>query len=273
MSGLGLTFLRRGGLSHPTAGSDYIKFADAEVLRVLIANGVSYDGVGVTKDDAARVTTFGTWFKGNTSVQSFDEIEYFTGLKSIAQDAFSGCTSLYFENLRTPTIESIGRNAFFGVKIKEYSDMSNLKSLPNADTTPSTFGDKSILERIVLPSVATIPAYTLYQYINLQEIVIPEGVQVIGGSAFRGCQALKGITLPSTINNIGSRILAYNEGMEYCIILAVTPPTSSSAESFAQNKANKYPIYVPDESVTAYQSANNWTSLASRIKPLSEFNG
>ena len=273
MSGLGLTFLRRGNLAHPTAGSDYIKFADEAVFNVLMANGVSSDGVGITKDDAAMVTSFKTWFKGNTSVQSFDEIELFTGLISIDQDAFYGCTSLYFENLKTPTIESIGRNAFYGVKVKEYSDMSSLKSLPNADTTPSTFGDKAYLERIVLPSVASIPAYTLYTYVKLQEIIVPEGVQSIGGSAFRGCSALEGITLPSTITDIGSRILAYNDAMKYCIILAVTPPTSSTAESFAQNGSSKYPIYVPDGSVDLYKNANNWTSLASRIKPLSEFQG
>ena len=52
MSGLGLIFLRRGGQSHPTAGSDYIKFADAEVYRILMEKGVSahhqYDDTTVT---------------------------------------------------------------------------------------------------------------------------------------------------------------------------------------------------------------------------------
>lgn len=34
---------------------------------------------------------------------------------------------------------------------------------------------------------------------------------------------------------------------------------------------NDCPIYVPDESVDAYMTATNWSELADRIKPMSEF--
>lgn len=123
MAGLGLIFLRRGGQAHPTAGSDYILSAtkgDPEVFRILMANGVSSDGVGITKDDAAKVTTVSNWFTGNANIESFDEFKFFTGVtrlgatlaSSASRDAFAGCSSLRSVEL-PPYLMYIGSFAFF----------------------------------------------------------------------------------------------------------------------------------------------------------------
>lgn len=66
----------------------------------------------------------------------------------------------------------------------------------------------------------------------------------IGDSAFRGCSALT-----------------------YIKILATTPPTLSSTNAIPSTIGA---IYVPDESVAAYQAATNWSSFASKIKGISE---
>lgn len=80
------------------AGSGkYIKFADPEVERICIANWSS-DGIGLTMEDAAAVTSkqLGTTFQDNTQITSFDELQYFTGLSKqyLERAAFKGCTSL-----------------------------------------------------------------------------------------------------------------------------------------------------------------------------------
>ena len=114
MSGLGLTFLRRGGQAHPTAGSDYIKFADQAVFDVLMANGVSSDGVGITKDDAARVTSIGLWFRSNAQIKSFNEFAYFVALTSLDASAFAYSS---IEEITLPSsVASIGRDAFYQTK-------------------------------------------------------------------------------------------------------------------------------------------------------------
>ena len=48
---------------------------------------------------------------------------------------------------------------------------------------------------------------------------------------------------------------------------AVTPP------SFGTFNNNPLALYVPDESVDAYKSANGWSQYAKYIKPLSEYEG
>ena len=72
----------------------YIRFEDPEVLRVLLANGVG-DGVGITEEAAAKVTSFSQWFKGNTTIRKFNEMKYFTGVKFFnLVSLFENCTAL-----------------------------------------------------------------------------------------------------------------------------------------------------------------------------------
>lgn len=82
----------------PPVGN-YIQFEDAEVESVLMANGVSSDGIGITKEDAAAVTSIGTWFKGNTALQSFNELRYFIGVTELTVNAMQNCSALLSANL------------------------------------------------------------------------------------------------------------------------------------------------------------------------------
>ena len=56
--------------------------------------------------------------------------------------------------------------------------------------------------------------------------------------------------------------------MQYAIVKATTPPTLGTNGSMGYGNS---PIYVPDASVDAYKSATNWSVIASRICPLSEY--
>lgn len=91
----------------------YIRFADKEVERICIANWSS-DGKGLTYDDAARVTSqqFRGKFAGNTSIVSFDEFQYFTGVDALFdEDGFYNCTSL--STIKLPsTLRTIGWGCF-----------------------------------------------------------------------------------------------------------------------------------------------------------------
>ena len=48
---------------------------------------------------------------------------------------------------------------------------------------------------------------------SLQEILLPEGLQVIGMNAFRGCTALEDVTVPSTVNKI-EKYAFYGAGLK-----------------------------------------------------------
>ena len=141
--------------------------------------------------------------------------------------------------------------------------------------------------------VTSVPNYAYYGRTNLTAVEIAGGVETIGTAAFQNCSALISITLPnavttitsnafnssgitsitipSPVTSIGSNAFYNCTYLGYVVIQATTPPTLGNGNVFS--RTNNCPIYVPDESVEAYKAAANWSSLASRIFPLSDFSG
>ena len=76
------------------APSPAIAFADANVKELCVANwDTNHDGE-LSEAEAAAVTDLGEVFNGNTTITSFNELQYFTGLTTIGNNAFDGCSSL-----------------------------------------------------------------------------------------------------------------------------------------------------------------------------------
>ena len=66
-----------------TAWSDNINFADDNVKALCVANwDTNHDGE-LSYEEAAAVTDIGQVFRNNSSITSFDEFEYFTGVTSL----------------------------------------------------------------------------------------------------------------------------------------------------------------------------------------------
>ena len=90
---------------------EIIEFTDTYVKSICVENWDT-DGDGeLSKAEAAAVTSIGSVFKDNRSINTFVELQFFTGLKTIDAEAFT------FTPLRTISIpvsvESIGSKAFY----------------------------------------------------------------------------------------------------------------------------------------------------------------
>ena len=89
-----------------------IEFADPNVEAICV-NHWDTDGDGfLSYDEAAAVTDLGNAFQGNTEITSFAELQYFTGLTTIAAYAFDGCSGLTGEFVIPDAITFIGECAF-----------------------------------------------------------------------------------------------------------------------------------------------------------------
>lgn len=91
--------------------SGYIDFNDPEVRRICIEN-FSSDGIGVTKEDAAGVSSLNGVFNANTLIETFYELRYFIGLTSIPPYQFSSMGSKFKAVALPEAITSIGNYAF-----------------------------------------------------------------------------------------------------------------------------------------------------------------
>ena len=283
--------------------SKYIKFKDPVVEQLCMK--WSSDGIGLTPEDAAKVTNIGTTFKENTEITSFEELGLF-GVTKIESAAFVRCYNLRRINLSNITY--IGYRAF-GECILEQVNLSSIQYLMgdsfqnnNAAIThigkelrylganafrgleppyislsmPNlTFCKESAFEGITgsfkgidsLGSITSIPNRCFFEN-GFEYVTLHSGITSIGTYAFLRCRNLKYIKGLLNLNSVGERAFDGCTSLVSIAINNTTPPTLGSG---VFTSCNNLSIYVPDESVDAYKSATNWSVYADRIKPLSEY--
>lgn len=218
----------------------YISFDDEEVLRVLLANGVG-DGVGITKEAAEKVTSIGTWFKGNTTIENFDEFDKFTGVTyigtgSASAAAFSRCSNLV--RLSIPnSVKRIGYECFFDCAALE--DIGNTDNITEIGTyafrncikikkadypylTSIAYGafSKSGLEEVLSLGVITVfpngdnNAAVFLGCGSLRKVVLPESLTTIGSHTFKNCTSLSSINFPNGLTSIRAMAFENDSSLE-----------------------------------------------------------
>ncbi len=96
--------------------SPSIYFANENVKAICVANWDCNSDGELSLYEAQCVTSLGTVFKDNPDITSFDELQYFTGLKTIGEYAFYDCYSL--SSIVLPeSLETIESDAFSGTSI------------------------------------------------------------------------------------------------------------------------------------------------------------
>ena len=134
---------------------------------------------------------------------AFTSIDFPSSITAIGSNAFKGCTSLEIDDLALPNLTSISNGAFMNVKIRRISNLGKLTYLTDASESRYTFGDRNILEEIILPETMTeIGGNALYKYTALTNVTLPSSLITIKANAFNGCTALTNITLPSSLVTI-----------------------------------------------------------------------
>ena len=163
-----------------SADPNVIQFEDALVKAICITNWDT-DGDGeLSYEEAAAVTTIGTEFS-EKGIYAFNELQYFTGLTSIPNDAFLNCNELL--SIKLPdNIISINVAAFRGC---------------------------ASLKKIHIPAnVESIKLQAFYGCISLISIDIPASVKTIQAGAFSNCRKLASVTFEkgSQLKTIGEII-------------------------------------------------------------------
>ena len=154
-----------------------IVFADANVKTLCVANWDTNGDNELSYSEAAAVTTLNISGSPSpspfyeTNITSFDELQYFTGLTSICDEAFYHCNNLVSVTL-PGSVTTIGNAAFI--------DCTSLTSIniPNG--------------------VTTIALYAFCRCTSLPSISLPSTVTVINDGAFQDCTGLTSITVEAT---------------------------------------------------------------------------
>ena len=104
--------------------------------------------------------------------------------------------------------------------------------------------------------------YDFYKNTKLGTYGVGFTPTAIGSHAFYYCLSLKNIVFPTTCTSIGNSAFEQCSGLESIRALRTSPPTLGT-NVFSGVDFAKCTIYVPNGSLSAYQSATNWSSYAS----------
>ncbi len=207
-----------------------IEFADANVKAICVANWDLNGDDELSEAEAAIVTDLGEVFRGNTTITSFNELQHFTGLTSLQDNAFKGCTNLT-SFIIPRNVTSIGGDTFRDCKnlisISVADGNTNYDSRDNCNAIIETATNKLLLgctntnipmgvtsigvrafqwcrfTSIDIPnSVSSIEEDAFSWCPNLTSFIIPEGVTTIAPITFYQCTSLTTITIPSSLKNV-----------------------------------------------------------------------
>lgn len=222
------------------------------------------------------------------------------GVTTIGMHAFHSCPINYVTIPSSVTF--MDDNCFYGIRgpgevhITDIDawckiDFHSLQSGTNPlATLAHLFLMDTEVTNITVPNDVVFLKNQFPNMVNLDSITLPEGLTTIGFNTFNNCNGLTSITIPSTVTtigtyafyyarnitklelpsgvtNIGGYAFSWMSRLVQFICNATIPPTLENTSAFWNNNCT---IYVPDNSVNAYKTANNWSTYADRIKGISE---
>jgi len=179
-------------------------------------------------------------------------------VKLIDYNAFGYCTGITSIDIPA-SVESIYYSAF------GYN--TNLSAI-NVDLANTYYASlDGILYSKDLSSLISCPA-------GKHTVDIPNSVDTIEMTAFIGITELSSITIPASMEVIMHYAFYDCTGLTSIVSNAIVPPTLASGLTF-NNVLKSIPVYVPGESVAAYQAANYWKDFTNilPIQTVSDIDG
>lgn len=256
-----------------------------EVLAICYAQGWCASESKMTLAEARLVTSIGTAFRGS-SIGDFTEFQYFTGVKTIAADAFqnSTVTKLYMPD----TVTSLGnfRNVSHLTELKLSESLTSLPPyfvlpcplyIPKNLQTIGVGGTRNtsymsitinpentaleIIDGIVYTTSGT-PTIQAQSY-NTSTLSVKNGVTAIPTMFCENNAVVTTATIPSSVTSIGARFFRGAAHLTTLVCEATTPPTIDT--SLTLQGTSLAAIKVPSASVDAYKAASGWSTWADKI--------
>ena len=184
-------------------------------------------------------------------------------LRTISHLVFDECSSL--TNITIPnSVTTLGNEVF------EQTGLTSI-TIPNS---VRSVGDGLFYQCTSLSSVtfveplgiSTINTGTFAGCSALTSLTIPSGITAIGDGGVQDCRNLISVTIPDTVVSIRNYAFYLDTSLTEVWCYAVNPPGLAGYVFYSIG--NNPTLYVPSESVTAYQNSE-WSDYFSNILPIS----
>lgn len=195
------------------------------------------------------------------------EITIPAAVDSIGNNVFEGCTSLANVTIADrDSVLALGYNDLTWDDEPMFADCplnavyigGNISYPTAASRGYSPFYRNTSLESVTITDKETeISENEFYGCTNLKNVTLGDGIETIGRYAFSGCAALEDFTFGSSLASIGAEAFSDCTAMTRLVSHTAEPPVCGPQ---ALDDINKWTckLYVPDASIDAYQSADQW---------------
>lgn len=174
------------------------------------------------------------------------------GVTSIGDYAFYGCSNLTSVTIGE-SVTSIGESAFGRCSSLTRVETTDLAAWSSINFWSDGTGSSNPL------------CYTHELYLNgmlVTDLVIPDGVTNIGGSAFDGCSSLTSVSIPDSVTNIGWRAFHGCSGLTSVTIgNSVTSIDGSAFDGCSSLTSVTIPSSVTSIGYSAFFICSNLTSV------------
>ena len=234
-----------------------IVFDDAKVKEICIANwDTDHDG-NLSKEEAAAVTDLSNSFRASSNITSFNELQYFTGLTTIPDEAFYYCSNLSSVNIPS-NVTSIGLMAFDGC--------SNLRTIEGGEGVTYAYSGFSST-----PWFSNHSSGILYlgkvaiKGANLSGAVsIKDGTVHIYEGAFRYQTGITSIHIPNSVTSIAQFAFWHCTNMT-TVYVDIERPLDMDIDAEDPDAFFYHPwnatLYVPYGCKAAYKAAYYWSDF------------
>lgn len=314
---MGILLNRRRYMGVGVSPAEYLQFEDDEFWRICCINFGDHDGstpIGITAEQCAAVTTLrsgyhATYFSGNTTIVSANDLKYFTGLTALTEYAFNGCSNLV-SVIIPENVTAIQAASFQECRILETVIINAPSKITSIGGT-AFYNCRKLAGFTIPTNVTSIGNQSFQNNYLMTSIDIPSGLSSINNYVFSGCTGVTSISGFDHITSIGQYGFASLGYAGYVDLDSVVTVGSSAFESAKMTSLHigancttitgaaffnikslqwvvidattpptltstngfgnaSYPIYVPDASYDSYVAASNWSSYGTRIKKISE---
>ena len=131
-----------------------------------------------------------------------------TKLEYIGETAFYNCSALAYFDF-PETVKTIANEAFSGCEsLTKIVLPSKLKEIGT-----DAFSYCTALTQISMANIENVSERMFLNCMSLENVTIPEGVQIVARDAFRGCSNLKKVYMPKSVTSIGLSAFAQCEAL------------------------------------------------------------
>jgi hypothetical protein len=197
----------------------------------------------LTASDLEGVNTIGVYSFFSSSLRSV-EIPY--GIEYINSGAFQNCYNLTSDIIIPDSVKSIGNHAFASCKMSHVI-------FPNDENNKITKLDDNTFDGCI----------------NLESVILPEGITQLGYYVFQRCTSLKTVVFPSTLTSIASQTFSECRAAELYDFTKCTSIPSLGYNAF-MGIPTTTKILVPFNLYADWKEASRWSEYAANITTIFE---